>query len=137
MGLVHLDAGVIIGFLDAGDAHHLGARAVLAGALEIGESVAMAASAFAECLVGPARQGDGAIQTVRSLVDRVPISIVPLDADIATTAARVRAAHRGLRLPDALVIATAIEAAADRLVTTDRKWPTAKALRFKGTITHL
>ena len=137
MGLVHLDAGVIIGFLDACDAHHLGARAVLVGALENGESVAMAASAFAECLVGPARRGDAAIQTIRSLVDRVPISIVPLDVDIATTAARLRAAHRGLRLPVALVIATAIEAAADRLITTDRKWPTAKALRFAGTIKHL
>ena len=110
---------------------------MLASALQDGESVAMAASAFAECLVGPARRGEAAIQTVRNLVDRVPISIVSLDVDIATTAARLRAAHRGLRLPNALVIATAIEAAADRLVTTDRKWPTAKALRFAGTIKHL
>lgn len=137
MGLIHLDAGVIIGLLDASDAHHCDARTVLDNTLRDGESVAMAASALAECLVGPARQSDDAVDTVRNLVGRVPISVVSVDVEVATTAARLRAAHRGLRLPDALVIATAIEAHAERLVTTDRKWPTAKALRFDGTIEHL
>ena len=56
---------------------------------------------------------------------------------IATTAAKLRAAHRTLRLPDALVIATAIEGEADHLITTDRKWPTAKALKYAGIITRL
>jgi predicted nucleic acid-binding protein len=88
----------------------------------------MAASALAECLVAPARQGDAAVATVRRLIDRLPISIVSLDVDIATTAARLRAAHRSLRLPDALVIATAIEGSADELITTDRRWPGADAL---------
>ena len=37
----------------------------------------------------------------------------------------------------ARVIATAIEDAADQLVTTDRKWPTAKALKVKPAIKHL
>lgn len=137
MGLVHVDAGVIIGFLDGSDTHHANARTMLASSLQDGESIAIAASALAECLAGPARQGDDSIRTVRNLVDRLPIAIVPLDVDIATTAARLRATHRRLRLPDALVIATAIEARADRLVTTDRKWPTARALRFAGTIRHL
>jgi len=35
-----------------------------------------------------------------------------------------------LRLPDALVIATAASSDADRLITTDRKWPTAKAMKL-------
>ena len=137
MGLIHLDAGVIIGFLDASDAHHQNSRAALANALQNGDRLALAASALAECLVGPARRGEPALHTVRNLVDRLPISIIALDVEIATTAARLRAAHRALRLPDALVIATAIELAADRLLTTDRKWPTAKALRYKGIITQL
>ena len=137
MGLIHLDAGVIIGFLDAGDAHHHHARAALADALQNGDHLAVAASGLAECLVGPARRGGPAIQTVRNLVDRLPISIIPLDVEIATIGARLCAAHRTLRLPDALVIATAIEHAADRLITTDRKWPTARALKFKGTIRQL
>ncbi|MEO7397840.1 MAG: PIN domain-containing protein [Ilumatobacteraceae bacterium] len=137
MGLIHLDAGVIIGFLDASDAHHQTSRAALADALQRRDHLALAASALAESLVGPARRGEPAVQAVRNLVDRLPISIIPLDVEIATTAATLRAAHRALRLPDALVIATAIEQAADHLITTDRKWPTAKALKFKGLITRL
>lgn len=137
MGLIHLDAGVIIGFLDRNDVHHDAARKVLADALHDGDRLAMASSAFAECLVGPARLGDTEIQIVRDLVDRVPISIIPLDVGIATAAARLRAAHPSLRLPDALVIATAIEDHADALVTTDRKWPTARTLKFKATLKRL
>lgn len=137
MGLIHLDAGVIIGFLDASDAHHQTSRAALAAALQHGDHLALAASALAESLVGPARRGEPAVQAVRNLVERLPISIVPLDIEIATTAARLRAVHRSLRLPDALVIATAIEQAAPHLITTDRKWPTAKALKYSGTITRI
>jgi predicted nucleic acid-binding protein len=137
VGLIHLDAGVLIGFLDGSDVHHEAARDVFAGALQAGEQLAMAASAFAEILLGPARRGAADIRTVRNLADRLPIEIIPLDVEIATTAARLRAAHRTLRLPDALVIATAIEAAADRLLTTDRKWPTARTLGLKATLTHL
>ena len=40
-------------------------------------------------------------------------------------------------LPDALVIATAIEHSADELLTTDRKWPTARSLRLASTITQI
>ena len=137
MGLIHLDAGVLIGFLDSADAHHDAAREVLAGALRGGDRLAMAAPALAECLVGPARQGEAEIRTVRSLVERIPISIVPVDVEIATTTARLRAAHRSLRLPDGLVIATAIESSADRLVTTDRKWPTARVMKLRATLTLL
>jgi predicted nucleic acid-binding protein len=137
VGLIHLDAGVIVGFLDGNDVHHDAAREVLADALHAGDRLAMASSAFAECLVGPARRGDAEMQVVRELVDRVPISIVPLDVGIATAAARLRATHPSLRLPDALVIATAIEDGADELVTTDRKWPTARALKFKAILKHL
>ena len=137
MGLIHLDAGVLLGFLDASDAHHQTSRAALTDALRHGDHLALAASALAESLVGPARRGDSAVDAVRTLVDRIPIEIIPLDVEIATTAAKIRAAHRALRLANALIIATAIEQAADHLITTDRKWPTAKALTYKGTITRL
>ena len=137
MGLIHLDAGVVIGFLDASDAHHHTSRVALAHALQHGDHLALAASALTDSLVGPARRGEPAVDAVRNLVDRLPISIIPLDVEIATIAARIRAAHRTLRLPDALVIATAIEQAADQLITTDRKWPTAKALEYEGVITRI
>jgi predicted nucleic acid-binding protein len=137
VGLIHLDAGVVIGFLDRDDAHHQAASDTMTQALHNGDRLAMASSAFAECLVGPARRGAAEIQLVRDLFERVPIAIVPLSTDIAVSAAQFRARHRGLRLPDAIVIATAVDDGADRLVTTDRKWPTARAMKASITIRHL
>ena len=134
MALIHLDAGVLIGFLDAEDAHHETARSVIAEALDRADRLAMAASALAECLVGLARRGDDAVELVHDLRRRLPVDIVDLDVDIVTGAARLRAQHRSLRLPDALVIASASVVGADRLITTDRRWPTAEALGLPATL---
>ena len=134
MALIHLDAGVLIGFLDGDDAHHQVAGSVIAEALDQGDRLAMAASALAECLVGPARRGDESVELVHDLRRRLPIEVVDLGVDVATAAARLRAGHRSLRLPDALVIATAFEREADELVTTDRRWPDSKVLGAGGTI---
>ena len=130
MGLIHLDAAVIIGLLDGDDAHHTGARSALSDALGRNDRLLIAASALAECLVGPARRGQKEIELVRRVIDRLPVSVVDLKTEIATQAAVLRAAHRSLRLPDALVIATAASSGADRLITTDRKWPTAKKMKL-------
>ena len=137
MGLIHLDAGIVIGFLDADDAHHRPAVHALATALQSGDRLAMVASAFAECLVGPSRRGERPVATVNDLFERLPIDIVDLDADTARRAAALRAKHTALRLPDALVIATASERSADHLFTTDRRWPTARKLGLTTTITVL
>jgi len=137
MGLTHLDAGVIIGFLDADDSHHDTARAALSNALDHGDQLFMAASALADCLVGPARRGQQAIELVRTVIDRLPVSVVDLDTEIATRAAILRARHRTLKLPDALVIATATTSGAGQLITTDRKWPTAKAMKLPVVIEQI
>jgi predicted nucleic acid-binding protein len=123
MGLTHLDAGVLIGFLDRHDAHHRAAHQALAAARDRRDRLAMAASALAECLVAPARSGDTAVAAIRDVVRRLAIDVVPLDEEIAVAAARLRAEHPSLKLPDALVLATAALHGADRLVTTDRGWP--------------
>ena len=137
MGLIHLDAGVVIGLLDANDAHHQAATEALADALRAGDRLAMAASAFAECLVGPSRRGGKAVTVLRDLFARLPIDVVDLDADTAQAAASLRARHRSLRLPDALVLATAAQCNADQLITTDHRWPTARKLGLALTITVL
>lgn len=51
MGLTHLDAGVIIAFLDGSDVHHDAARSALSTALDNAERLSIAASALAECLI--------------------------------------------------------------------------------------
>jgi predicted nucleic acid-binding protein len=134
VALIHLDAGVLIGFLDADDAHHTAARDVVAQALDQGDRLAMAASAFAECLVGPARRGDDAVDLVQGLRHRLPLEIVDLNVAIATAAAHLRSRQRTLRLPDALVVATAAVNHADRLVSTDRRWPSEKVLGVPVTV---
>lgn len=137
MGLTHLDAGVIIAFLDGADAHHDAARSALSTALDNAERLSIAASALAECLVGPARRSTKAVELVRTAIDRLPVSVVDLDEEIARQAAMLRSRHRSLKLPDALVIATAEHSSADRLITTDRKWPTAKVMKLTVSIEQI
>ncbi len=127
----------MIGFLDADDAHHQSAAEAFAVSLRSGDRLAMAASAFAECPVGPSRRGEQAVATVSDLFERLPIAVIDLDAGTARRAAALRAKHASLRLPDALVLAAASENSADQLITTDRRWPTARKLGLALTITVL
>jgi predicted nucleic acid-binding protein len=137
MGLTVVDAGVVIGFLDANDAHHVAANAALVSCRARRDRVVLPASAFAEILVGPSRRGPAAVTVVRNLVDRIPIEVEPLDDEIAVAAAAIRAHHASVKLPDALVIATAQHLDADHLVTTDRRWPTRSKLKIRATVQEL
>jgi predicted nucleic acid-binding protein len=137
MGLTVLDAGVLIGYLDKNDGHHRAAYGALGEALARNDEVALPASAYAEALVGPSRSGSAALTAVRRLIERLPIVIAALDEEIAAAAADIRARHRSLKLPDALVIATAIVLDADLLVTTDRKWPSRNDLGVRAAIKKL
>lgn len=47
---------------------------------------------------------------------------MPVDEEVAVTAAQLRATHRSLRLPDALVLATAPAVKADAVLTGDEQW---------------
>jgi predicted nucleic acid-binding protein len=129
MGLTVLDAGVVIAGLDADDAHHAAAAAALAAAQDRSDSFLLPASAYAEILVRPAARGIEVVARVDAALDAMAISIADADREIARRAASLRARHSTLRLPDALVIATAIELEADHLLTTDRRW---KSLRRLG-----
>jgi predicted nucleic acid-binding protein len=134
MGLTIIDAGVLIGFLDERDAHQYSSRREFESARRQGE-VVIPASALAESMVAPAKHGDASLNAVREFVERLPLGVAQLDAEVAIIAAQVRA-HFGprLKLPDALVIATAINLEADVLVTTDRGWPSNSSLGFEGAI---
>lgn len=132
MGLTVCDAGVIIGFLDGQDAHHQFATASLHAAVQRNDHLVLPSSVYAEVLVGPFRSGVQAVRAVDELVDRVPFAVEPLSRPIAAAAARVRAKHPKVRLPDALVIATALVLDADVLLTTDRGWPPRSKLGLRG-----
>lgn len=134
MGLTVLDAGLVIGVLDRDDAHHEGAHAALDEALTRNDTLALPASAFAETLVGPSRRGPEAVAVVQELIERLPIEIIALNVDVAVAAAALRARHKSLKLPDALVIATAGTLDADLLLTTDRRWPSRRRLELRAEV---
>lgn len=120
MGLIVLDAGLVIALLERTDAHHQPAVSAVEAARQRGDRFALPASAYAEVLVRPARRGAAEVAGVDGMVDAMPSSVVPIDRRIAAKAAHLRAEHgRALRLPDALVLATADVLGADRILTTD------------------
>ncbi|MEP7158623.1 MAG: PIN domain-containing protein [Chloroflexota bacterium] len=123
MALTVVDAGIIIAVLNPADAHHTAATEALSNALASGEAVVLPVSAYSEVLVAPFRHNLESAAVVDSFIDTMPATLQPITREIARAAAQLRAQHGRLRLPDALVIATALELSADRLLTTDRRWP--------------
>ena|SRR5271166_5665995 len=133
MGLIVVDAGVWIGVLDRNDAHHVAATDALRAAEENRDELALPASALAEIQVGPSRRGPDAVASVDGLLDSLAVDLVAIDSAIARVAAALRATTT-LRLPDALVVATAIVIRADRLLSTDARWPSAVSDQFGGSL---
>jgi predicted nucleic acid-binding protein len=124
VGLSVIDAGVVIGLLDRSDVHHEGAERSLRSALERRDELILPASAYSEVLVAPFRAGEDAVAKVDAFLATLPARIEPLTNSIARKAAELRAVHgRKLRLPDALVLATAQVLGAAWVLTTDRRWP--------------
>ncbi|MPZ27024.1 MAG: PIN domain-containing protein [Micromonosporaceae bacterium] len=123
MGRVVLDTSVVLAVLDPDDALHHAAVDAMRRHRDRHAQFTLPASALAELLVGAARRGDGELQTRRQQVTAAFGSPVPLDEPVAVTAARLRARHRFLRLPDALVLATADVVDAETVLTGDKKWP--------------
>ena len=123
--MIVLDAGIVIAALDGSDAHHEAAVEALRDARAKGGTLVLPASAYAESLVGPSRRGSDAIATVDAFVDALPAAVEPATRTVAREAARLRATHgNSLRLPDALVLATAHVMGAELVLTTDTGWPT-------------
>lgn len=89
--------------------------------------IALSTIAVAEVLAGPFKHGQEALakRYEKVLAD---FELVPVSQDIAVTAARLRAGT-GLRLPDALQVATALEIGAVALVTHYRDFSRLAGLR--------
>jgi predicted nucleic acid-binding protein len=102
-----LDASVLIGLLDTADRHHTRAVEDVDQADRADHQLLTPASAYSEALIAFARAGR--VNDARDAVAGMGISVVPLTAPIAERAAELRARHDTLRLPDALVLATAHE----------------------------
>jgi predicted nucleic acid-binding protein len=113
-----LDASVLIGLLDTADAHHQQAVAQVDQADSAGTALLTPASAYSEALVAFARAGRTA--DARYAISAMGITVVAMSQPIAERAAEIRAQHQRLRLPDAIVLATARDLSAELLTYDDR-----------------
>lgn len=116
--LIVLDASVAIAALSIDDAHHQSAARAL-GAADDADFV-LAATSRAEILVGPSTAGGEALAAAHQFVDGC--ETVPVTALVADDAARLRARHRSLSLPDAIALVVAGIIEADAVWTYDRRW---------------
>ncbi|HZJ51581.1 MAG TPA: PIN domain-containing protein [Actinomycetota bacterium] len=121
MAVVVIDASVIIAFLNPHDAHHGAAIAALARKRTA--DLVLPATVYAEILVGPQRRGKAAVTKVEAFVGDFGMQVEPIDTDIARRAAILRSRHKGLKLPDALVLATGDILGASAVLTADTSWP--------------
>lgn len=119
MGLAVVDASVLIATIDQRDAHHECAVTELEKAQER-QALALPAVAFSEALVAPYRAGRSYGRSIEAGLRRIG-RIEPVSGAIASRAAQIRASHR-LKLPDALILATAVELRASEILTFDHRW---------------
>lgn len=124
MGVIVLDSSVLIAIVDASDAHHASARAIVEAGRAAGERFVVPVAAYTEFMVRPFQLDPTAIAFRDGLVDAIPARVEPATREVGRRAAQIRALHgRRVPLPDALIIATAVVLGADRIITADAGWP--------------
>jgi hypothetical protein len=128
VALVVLDASAVIAFLDPDDALHDAAVDALTEHQH--DELLIPTSAYAEILVAPHRRGAEAVAEVEAFLSDFSIHLEPLSPAVARAAAKLRSESRRLRLPDALVLATAEELGAEVVLTGDDSWA-----RISGRVT--
>lgn len=131
---VSLDTAIFLARADPGDRRQSCARWLL-DAIETGRfTCVISALSAAEMLVRPSALGPARLSVSVAALARFPHLVVrPFTFDDAALAAQVRATTR-LRMPDAVVVSTALAAGVDALVHCDDEWD-AKASAYGATVT--
>jgi predicted nucleic acid-binding protein len=118
VGLALLDTSVVIAALNRDGALHQAASQAIRAERDR-HALAISALTYAELLVGPLRAGGRAVDVVERFAAQT--RIIDLSPPIARLAAELRAV-RGLKLPDAVIVATGLRLQADVIVTADARW---------------
>jgi predicted nucleic acid-binding protein len=117
--VVLLDSAAVAGFLDRDDAFHAAADArirELAGR----DTLVVSVITYAELLTG-AGLGHHEQSAVAGFFSQLIDEVYSVDRAVAEGAARLRSQTRSLKMPDALILATA-ELHADLVLTGDADW---------------
>lgn len=128
--VVGLDTTPLIYFVEENEAY-LGIIRPFFEAMDKGEfRVVTSMVTLLEVLVHPLRYGDSFLaQQYRDiLLHARGLTTLPLSQDIAEEAARLRAVYN-IRTPDAIQVATAIQAGAQFFLTNDERLPTFPELK--------
>jgi predicted nucleic acid-binding protein len=102
---VALDSAAVVAFIDQDDTLHEAADAAIRK-LIAGQRFVASAVTFAEVLAGAHLEHHDE-EVVRGFFDDLVAEILPVETATAERAARLRADHKALRMPDALILATA------------------------------
>jgi predicted nucleic acid-binding protein len=115
---VVLDTAAIVGLLDRDDAFHAAASRAI-GELITDQQLLVSVVTFAEVRTGvELLHHDDA--PVRDFFADLIAEVLPVDVATAELAAKLRAGHRSLRMPDALILAAAdLHPEADVVLTGD------------------
>ncbi|HZK15757.1 MAG TPA: PIN domain-containing protein [Solirubrobacterales bacterium] len=117
---VVLDSDAVVAFLDRADALHDAADEAIRELLGKDRLFALAVT-YAEVLTG-ARLGRHDEKRVRGFFADLISEILPVDAKVADKVADLRAGRKSLRMPDALILATAdLHPEVDLVVTGDQR----------------
>jgi predicted nucleic acid-binding protein len=119
---VVLDSDLVVGFLDRKDALHDAADAAIRGLVRE-QRLLVSVVTYAEVLTG-ARLGHHDEDPVRGFFSQLISEVLLVDMAIADKAAEFRSRLKPLRMPDALIFATAeTNPDVDLLVTGDAQAP--------------
>jgi predicted nucleic acid-binding protein len=103
--VIVVDADVLIGALDASDAHHATARRFFTDCRERGEVVSISVVNLSEVLVAPAADPQS-LRRARAAISALGVAIQQPTEAVGVDAARLRQAHP-ISLSDAYCLATA------------------------------
>lgn len=132
--LIAIDTSTVLAYLAGDEPGSAEATELFDGLLATGRNrAALSTVTVGEILVRPFQRGPAAVSTVEGFLRHfADLDLVPVTYDVAREAARIRASS-DLRMPDALIVATARVSDADILVTGDRSW----RLRLKALMPEL
>ncbi|MEI6590549.1 MAG: PIN domain-containing protein [Actinomycetes bacterium] len=114
-GVVVFDANVLIALCLTTDAHHTWALDVFR--FTQGSNLMVSAMTYSEFLIRPKREG--VLQQMLNGIEQLGLEITPIDVHNALALTDVRA-RTNLRMPDAVVLQTAIEHSGS-VATTDKR----------------
>lgn len=121
---VLLDSGTLIAYHNHTEGAHLLAKHLLKRIEDNSDPLRgfLSAVSAAELLIRPHRAGPTEFTFMHTFLTSFPnLTALPMDLSVATQAATIRSIT-GLRLPDAIVIASGLLAGCEVIISNDEKW---------------